>query len=420
MKIAYLINLYPKPSHAAMRREILAVEATGAQVFRYSIRRTTDELVDSADRSEAAKTTVILDAGLLGLAMASIAESLLRPVRFWRALELGVKIGLHSDRGLLRNLVYVAEACVLRRSLGRRGVQHIHAHFGTNGAAVAMLCRELGGPPYSFTVHGPYEFDFIGGLAMDRKVAGASFVVAISYFCRSQLFRWCRTQDWPKIQIVRCGLDERYLGAQAAPLPDRARFVCVGRLCEEKGQVLLVEAAARLKEMGLDFELVLVGDGSTRGEIEAQIARHRLQDYVKITGWASSDQVFDWFQSSRAVLLPSFAEGLPMVLMEGMVLGRPAISSAIAAVGELVEPGVSGWLISPSNNDQLVDAMRQVIELPKHTLAAMGAAGAEKVRQNHSMPIIATQLVALFAASILAEQGERPVGAIADPSAAST
>src|SRR5262245_50494880 len=195
VKLAYLVNQYPTPSHAARRRELLAVEAAGAEVFRYSIRRTTDALVDPVDQSEAERTTTLLDVGLHGLAWAAITEALSRPRRFWRALALGVRIGLHSDRGLLRNLVYVAEACVLRRSLERRGVQHVHSHFGTNGTAVAMLCRELGGPPYSFTVHGPYEFDAITGLAMDRKIARASFVVAISYFCRSQLFRWCSSQD---------------------------------------------------------------------------------------------------------------------------------------------------------------------------------------------------------------------------------
>src|SRR5262249_54024835 len=155
----------------------------------------------------------------------------------------------------------------------------------------AMLAHALGGAPFSFTVHGPEEFDLPRDLALDWKIERAQFVVAISSFGRSQLFRWCGAKHWPKIQVVHCGVDESFLRADPKPIPDAPRLVCVGRLCEQKGQLLLIEAAAELAKAGVPFELVLAGDGPLRLPIEAAIERHALQKHVRITGWIGGDQV---------------------------------------------------------------------------------------------------------------------------------
>jgi colanic acid/amylovoran biosynthesis glycosyltransferase len=211
-----------------------------------------------------------------------------------------VRTGLRSERGLLRNFAYLAEACALVEELARRNVRHVHAHFGTNSAAVAMLARELGGPSYSFTVHGPEEFDKPDLIALRAKIARAAFVVGVSSFGRSQLYRYCEAQHWDKLQVVRCGLDQSYVERAPTPVPDVARFVSVGRLCEQKGQLLLVEAAAQLQREGRSFELVLVGDGPMRAEVEALIAREGLAERVRITGWASGEVVQSEIEAARA------------------------------------------------------------------------------------------------------------------------
>jgi glycosyltransferase involved in cell wall biosynthesis len=346
MKIAYLVHYYPKVSHSFVRREITALEEMGINVERFSIRSCASELVDPADILELAKTKIILDTPKVSLLLNSLRLALSRPFRFLQAFKLTCQIGWGSDRGLLRNLMYLAEACLLVKWFKEREISHLHAHFGINPAAVAMLCRALGGPTYSFTVHGPKEFDSATGLALSEKIKGAKFVVVISSFGKSQLYRWCDRAYWSKIHVVHCGLDRMFLNAPYQPIPDRPQLVCVGRLCEQKGQLLLVEAAGRLAKEGLDFKLVLVGDGPVRSEIEEMIAQLGIEDKIEITGWASNSEVQQHILASRAMVLPSFAEGLPVVIMEALALGRPVISTYVAGIPELVEPGVCGWLVS--------------------------------------------------------------------------
>jgi glycosyltransferase involved in cell wall biosynthesis len=295
-------------------------------------------------------------------------------------------------------LIYLAEACVLVRWFEQEQVEHVHAHFGTNSAAVAALCRELGGPTYSFTVHGPDEFDRPEQLKLGEKIARASFAVAISQYTRSQLFRWCGHEHWGKIHVVHCGVDDTYLGADAAPLSAENRFVSVGRLSEQKGQLLLVEAAGRLALEELDFQIVLVGDGPMRGQIEAAVARLGLEGRVKLLGWRSGAEVRREIESSKAMVLPSFAEGLPVVIMESLALGRPVISTYIAGIPELVEDGVTGWLVPAGSVEALAEAIRQAMAAPLDELQRMGRVGAERVAEKHDVQIEAAKLVRLFEA----------------------
>lgn len=385
MNIAYLVNQYPKVSHTFIRREIHALEGLGCSVSRYSIRPSPDELADPSDLAEVERTEVLLDAGAIGLARGLLECALGSPRLFLSAVRLAVSIGWRSDRGLLVHGIYLAEACVLRSRLRARGCRHLHAHFGTNPATVAMLCRELGGPPYSFTVHGPEEFDKAPLLALRQKIERAAFVVAVSSFGRSQLLRQCDAGHWGKIHVVRCGVDEEFLRQGLDPTPQDPRLVCVGRLCEQKGQLLLVEAAARLASDGVSFELVLVGDGEMREEVERRVTRFGLEDRVRITGWMDGEGVRAEIRGARALVLPSFAEGLPVVLMEAMALGRPTASTFVAGIPELVEPGVSGWLFPAGSVDCLVDAMRAALGAAPEKLTAMGGAGRARVAAQHDI-----------------------------------
>ncbi|HEY9664620.1 MAG TPA: glycosyltransferase, partial [Allocoleopsis sp.] len=304
LKIAYLVNQYPKVSHSFIRREILALEASGVSISRYSIRSCAAELVDEADQQELGKTRFILGNGALSLLWGLIWACLTRPVQFFQALRLAWKISQPSEQGILYHLAYLAEACILLRWLSQAKVDHLHAHFGTNSTTVAMLCQALGGPPYSFTVHGPEEFDKVNALALPEKIRRSAFVVAISSFGKSQLYRWCSAREWSKVHIVRCGVDQTFLAHPFTPIPQEPCLVCVGRLCEDKGQLLLVEAAKQLMQQGKKFKLILVGDGELRPQLETVIAEANLQDQIKITGWASAAEVRRSLLSSRAMVLP--------------------------------------------------------------------------------------------------------------------
>ena len=395
--IAYLVNQYPQSSQSFIRREILAVEKlAGSRVERFSVRRWDQQLVDENDRAEQAKTRVVLDVGAAGLLAAALKTLFTRPGRFFSALSLAWKIGKRSHRGRLYHLIYLAEACVLLGWLREKNVTHLHAHFGTNSTTVAMLARVLGGPRYSFTVHGPEEFDAPQFLSLGEKVRRADFAVVISEYGRSQLCRWSDVRDWDKIKVIHCGLDAQFLdGPKTAP-PDAPRLVCVGRLGEQKGHLVLMEAAAKLARDGVSFELNLIGDGPLRGAIESAIAANKLGDRVKLLGWKSNAEVADAIRESRALVLPSFAEGLPVVFMESLALERPVITTYIAGTPELVQPGVSGWLVPASNVDLLATAMREALNLPPHRLHEMGKAGAEIVRRNHIAATEAGKLLELF------------------------
>jgi len=399
MKIAYLVNQYPRTSHTFIRREILAVESAGVEVLRYSVRPLEGELVDPADREELARTRVILDAGVLRHALAVGAVALSTPAALARAAGAALRLGRRSDRGLAVHLIYLAEACLLARWLRQAGARHLHAHFGTNSAAVALLCQAVGGPPFSFTVHGAAEVEKAELFHLADKIAPAAFVAAVSGFGRSQLWRWARAKDWGKIHVVRCGVGEDLLRAPRTPVPEGPRLVCVARLHQGKGHLVLVEAAGLLAAEGLDFEIELAGDGPFRGPIEERIRALGLEGKVRLSGWCDASQIRKSILASRALVHPSFAEGLPVVVVEALALGRPAIATAVAGTPELVEPGKTGWLVPAGSVEALAAAMRAALLAPPAQLEAMGLAGAALVARDYDATREAQTLIGLFRAA---------------------
>lgn len=273
---------------------------------------------------------------------------------------------------------------------------HVHAHFGTNSAEVVMLAHALGGPSYSFTVHGPEEFDMAQFLAIGEKVRRAAFAVAISSYGRSQLYRWLDHAHWPKVKVVHCGLEPAYHAVEPTPPAAGPRLVCVGRLCEQKGQLVLVEAAHRLALKGIQFELVLVGDGEMRAEVEGLIQRYGLAKEVRITGWVSNDQVREEILAARGLVLPSFAEGLPVVIMEAMALRRPVLATFVAGIPELVLPGENGWLFPAGSVDGLMAAMEECLSKPPEELRKMGECAYRRVLERHSIDTEVAKLAELF------------------------
>jgi colanic acid/amylovoran biosynthesis glycosyltransferase len=395
LKIAYFINEYPKVSHSFIRREILALEQQGISVQRIAARGWTGPLPDEEDQRERGKTSYLLRNGSRALLLPTLQALLRSPLKFFAALRLAIATARHSDRSLAHHLIYLAEACRVVQWTKRFGAQHLHAHFGTNSTDVAMLAHALGGPAYSFTVHGPEEF--FRPVALSTKIARAAFVVAVSSFGRSQLCLWSRHTDWAKIHVVHCGLEKAFFQTAAALPAPVPRLVCVGRLAEQKGQTLLIEAMAMLAAKGVDCELVLAGDGPARAEIESLIAESKLSHCVRITGWISSRQVREEIVAARALVLPSFAEGLPVVIMEAMALRRPVLSTYVAGIPELVRTGENGWLFPAGSVPDLAQAMEECLSASPQQLRQMGDAAYRRVARRHS--IETSGLAALFRAS---------------------
>ena len=396
MRIAYLINQYPKVSHTFIRREIQALERQGLSVTRISVRGWNEPLVDAEDAKERKQTRYVLKGGVLPLIVAFFRLLLRHPIRTLRALGLEFRMARHSERPLPVHLIYLAEACQIFFWLKQANVTHLHAHFGTNSAEVAMLVHMLGGPPWSFTVHGPEEFDRPHQIGLPEKIRRAAFVVAISSYGRSQLFRLVHHSYWPKIHVVHCGLDRQFLDhAPQQPLSPR-RLVCVGRICEQKGQLLLLEAVELLAAKGVDFELVLAGDGEMRADAEQFIADHQLASKVRVTGWITGDQVRTEILAARALVLPSFAEGLPVVIMEAMALQRPVISTFVAGIPELVKSGQHGWLVPAGDVEALAAAIQVCLSSGNEELVEMGQSGQRQIRLRHDAEQEAGKFIALL------------------------
>jgi colanic acid/amylovoran biosynthesis glycosyltransferase len=395
-RVAYLVNVYPKVSHTFIRREVLALESQGINVTRIALRGWEDHLTDDEDHAERNRTRYVLKDGAWGL-VAAIGRTLVgRPVALLRTLALAWRIGRRAERPLLVHLVYVAEACRILTWLETSEIGHLHAHFGTNPATIAMLVHSLGGPPWSFTVHGPDEFNNPQLIALAEKIRRCEFVVAISSFSRSQLYRLVEHRYWPKVKLVHCGLETGFHAVRNERAAEPRRLVCVGRLCEQKGQLLLIQAAARLAERGVEFQLVLAGDGEMRPEIETLISKLKLNDFIRITGWISSAEVRDEILSARAFVLASFAEGLPVSIMEAMSLRRPIISTFIAGIPELVVHGEHGWLVPAGDVEALAGAMQACLDAPADALERMGETARRRVLQHHDIDSTASLLIELF------------------------
>ncbi len=400
LQIAYILNTYPQPSHSFIRREVRALERQGFDVLRLAMRGADGVLPDAADRAEQAATTYVLAAGPWSILTATVTQFWLTPRHWFAALWLALRCGWAAGPGGWRRLFYFAEACDVARRCRAAGVAHMHAHFGTNAATVAMLTHALGGPTFSFTVHGPEEFDAPSALSLGTKITHAAFVVGVSSFGRSQLCRWVSADLWDRIKAVHCGVEPGKFPS-VVPLPAGGpRLVNVGRFVEQKGQMTLVLAMAALGDRAPGAHLTLVGDGALRAPLEAAIAAHDLADRITLLGWVDEAGVRAALDAAQAFVMPSFAEGLPMVVMEAMATARPVIATFIAGMPELVLDGQTGWLVPAGDPEAIAAAIVRLAATPHATLEAMGNAGRLRVLARHDADTEAAKLAGHIRAAV--------------------
>lgn len=394
-KLAYLTGEYPRASDTFIQREVAALRALGHDVLTCSIRTTGPEhLVGPEQREEHARTFKVLAATAkpLRLLQAQL-HWLRRPGRYLSALALAWKTAPKGIKGRLYNLIYFLEATVLAKELEQQGIDHLHNHIAKAACTVAMLVNALSGLPYSFTIHGPDIFFEPMHWRIDEKAARARFVACISDFCRSQLMCFADQTHWDRFHIVHCGIDpDRY---DAPPSHSGKEVLFVGRLAGVKGVPLLLRAVADLTEKHPDLRLTLIGDGPDRAALEALCKQLGLQDRVTFLGYQSQDAVAKALSQADVFALPSFAEGVPVVLMEAMAAQVPVVTTRIAGVPELVTDGESGMLVPPGDAPALTQALDSLIS-DSDMRRAMGAAGRAKVAQDFNMQAEAAWLSNLF------------------------
>ena len=398
--LAYLTNQYARASDTFIRGEVRELREHGYTVKTFSIRRAHDQQFNEEIRNEQDNTTYLLECGFIALLTAAATEAATHPMRVLSAFRLAMKLRSPGVKSLIWHLAYLVEAAFLARRLRALGVQHLHNHLAGNSATVAVLAARMARISTSTTIHGPHEFFVIPEIALGQKIAESSFFACITSFCKSQCMIWSDPEHWGKLHEVHCGLDARFIDANPSGMPERPRLMSVSRLAPEKGQLLLVEAAARLKREGVDFELVLVGDGPMRDCLKQAIEEYRLEGCVELAGWKGSDEVAAMLGDCRALVMSSFAEGLPVVIMEAMAMGRPVISTCVAGIPELVKHGENGWLVPAGDVDALAEAMREALETPIDRLTEMGRAGRDAVRDRHDIRKEVAKLAELFEATI--------------------
>jgi len=360
-EIAYLVNQYPAPSHTFIRREILALENLGWTVYRFTHRESEAPLKDAEDIAEVSKTYVLLGGGIISIVVAIAGCMARRPINTVRALALALRMAYTGERRFVAHLGYFVLACVLAKQLRQVAVTKLHAHFSINPADVAYLCHVICGVEFSLTFHATYEYDDPSRrLNLLDKITNASSIIVISeHGYRTLTSRF--PEHCAKIKLIRCGLDNFWMDEKPTPVPDSNQLLCVARLEDQKNPALLIRASALLRGCGAEFRLVLVGDGKLRVDIERMIDTHNLSQHVSLAGWCDQTEIKGYLQESRALVLSSRSEGIPIAVLESFALGRPVIATDVGGVGEVVHTGTTGWLVPEDDLQALSQAMEDCL-----------------------------------------------------------
>jgi colanic acid/amylovoran biosynthesis glycosyltransferase len=403
--VAYVLSLYPTMSGTFIQREIAAVEAAGVTVVPISINEPTEQdLLSRVHRAERERTTYVKAMGpwrlgrLLARAVATSPAGFARVA--WRAVRTG-----HADgREVVWRGFYLLEALAVWDLCRRRGIRHLHAHFGHGAAFVAWFAAELANvleprrapTTWSFTVHGWLEFLNEHAEAMRDKVEAADRTVAITDHCRSQLMRLSDPSVWDRIRIVHCGVDLDRFPYRPHPV-ERAvpRVLMVARLAPEKGHLVLFDAVRALIDRGRPVEVLLAGAGPFRAALEARIAALGLGDHVRLLGPVGQDDIVGLLDDVDVFVLPSFSEGLPVALMEALAVGLPAVATAITGVPELIEDRVTGRLVTAARADLLADAIADLVDDPV-LRARVQQEGRRRVEAGFVSGPIGVELATLF------------------------
>jgi len=387
-RIAYLTSAYARPGDTFIRNEVNGLRRLGATVDTYSIRRSAlDTNADADVVAHQEATDFILEGGLSKLALGTVKMLATNPVRFAKSVGLAWRTAAPGCRGLLLQTAYLMEAAYLATQLLVRKTQILHNHIGENSATVAMLASEMSGVPFSLTIHGPYIFYAPRKWALGEKLSRAAFTVCISHFCRGQCQMFAPEPAWSRLHVVRCSVQPLFVEVppprQQRQPREHVHFVCVGRLCVEKGQRLLVDAAKGLVATFPNAKITLIGDGPDREPLEKKIREGNLQSNIAIAGWQSSPAIRDILVDATALVIPSMAEGLPIVAMEALASRCPVIATNIAAMSELIEPGKNGWLIPSGSFGDLVAALTDAANCSDDKLSQLGDHGRQRVLELH-------------------------------------
>lgn len=400
-RMAYLISRYPAVSHTFIQREIRQLRQGGFEIHCASVNAPDRAPGDmTADEAEEAGNTYYLKAhGVYGAMLAHL-WGLLRPVAYLRGLIYALGFGGWNLARGLYGFFYFTEALMLARWMSARRLDHLHVHFATAAANIALSLKKIRRVGLSMTIHGPDEFYDVPGQKLREKIAAADFLVCIGRFARSQMMKLSPATQWHKFDICPLGVDvANYNPEREARDGKPFTVLCVGRLAPAKGQRVLIDACAALRDWDRKFRLVIVGAGPDEDALKDAVAKLQLQEQVVFTGALNQDQVRRWYRDSDVFALPSFAEGIPVVLMEAMASSLPCVTTRITGIPELIRDGIEGLLVTPSDAQELADTLAMLMDDPE-LRAELGAAGRARVGEQYNLSDNVARLGRIFAARL--------------------
>ena len=374
-RLAYLVSRYPTLSMIFVIREVVELRKLGFDIDVVSINdpdRAATALSD-LERAEQALTHYVKAEGVTGALSAHLRCVLRHPAGYLRGWARVLRWAGPDLRRLFFQAMYFTEALMVGRWMQESAHTHLHVHLGNVAATVGAYVKHVFGSGLSITIHGPDEFYDSRGQLLREKVEAADFIVCISNFARSQMMLASDPAHWEKFAVCRLGVDLAAFPLRTEPAPsDAFRILCLGRLTPAKGQHVLLAAVHELKRRGRKLAVNVVGDGPDRASLEAQARRLQLQDCVTFVGAVNPDRVRSWYEQADVFVLPSFAEGIPVVLMESMAMGVPVVSTTVAGIPELIRSGTDGILVAPSDHMALADALDKLAQEPqlRQSLAA--------------------------------------------------
>ena len=359
--------------------------------------------MSQADRKERQTTHAILPTSPLRILRAHAHGFFKSPGGYLSTLVETLRDAPIGLRSTAWQLFYFVEGILLWHWLTTRELRHVHAHHGNVASDLAMIATRfgnrsdpLGNYTWSATVHGPTEFADVKAHKLPTKIARADAIVAISDHGRAQLMALVEARHHQRIRKIHCGVVPSDYGAEErthngeGPL----ELLTVASLSPRKGQETLLEALSKLRDERHEVRLTIVGDGPSRRDIERRAEELGLNGAVTFAGAMGHDEVPRFYDEADAFCLPSFSEGVPVVLMEAMASGLPVVATNVMGVPELVADGC-GLLVAPARPDEIAEALARLGEDPK-LRRKLGEAGRRKVQADFTLEHSAASLEKLF------------------------
>jgi glycosyltransferase involved in cell wall biosynthesis/GT2 family glycosyltransferase len=352
--IGYLVPEFPSQTHAFFWREVLALRQAGVSVHLVSSRRPEANACRHAFAAPAAAETYYLfpprPLGALGVLLT-------RPLRTLQALRYVLRLRESPWKKRLKYGGLLLCAADLLAHARRHGYRHLHVHSCADTAHVAALCRILGGPTYSLTLHGDLP---VYGTDHASKMAAASLVACVTKPLRKQVLETVRLPA-ERTDVLWMGVDTDAFRCEdgRAYESNRLHIVTVARLNAMKGHRHALAAMRQAIDRGCDIRYTIAGEGPYRPEIEAAIRDLRLADRVDLAGTLSESAVHALLQRADAFVLPSvgLGEAAPVSVMEAMACGLPVVASIIGGTPDMITHGVDGLLIPQADEQALTDAL---------------------------------------------------------------